>query len=142
MAYQHIVVATDLSEDAEFLLGKGARLAGALNARLSLIYIDIHHTGYYAELGVGEYNYTDRTFSERVKNMLNAIKGQSSYPVEEVIIGRGELTEELNRAVKAKGIDLVIFGHHQDIWSRLMSSARQAINHLQVDLLVIPIDKK
>jgi len=142
MAYQHIVVATDLSEDAEFLLGKGARLADALNARLSLIYIDIHHTGYYAELGVGEYNYTDSTFSERAKNMLNAIKGQSSYPVEEVIIGRGELTEELNRAVKVKGIDLVIFGHHQDIWSRLMSSARQAINHLQVDLLVIPIDKK
>ncbi|MDT3250846.1 universal stress protein [Serratia sp. root2] len=142
MAYQHIVVATDLSEDAEFLLGKGAKLAGALNARLSLIYIDIHRTGYYAELGVGEYNYTDATFSERVKNMLNAIKGQSSYPVEEVIIGRGELTQELNRAVKEKGIDLVIFGHHQDIWSRLMSSARQAINHLQVDLLVIPIDKK
>ncbi|MGB8665783.1 MAG: universal stress protein, partial [Serratia inhibens] len=62
--------------------------------------------------------------------------------VEEVIIGRGELTEELNRAVKEKSIDLVIFGHHHDIWSQLVSSARQAINHLQVDLLVIPIDKK
>ncbi|MEW7001329.1 universal stress protein [Serratia ureilytica] len=35
MAYRHIVVATDLSEDAEFLLGKGARLAAALNAQLS-----------------------------------------------------------------------------------------------------------
>lgn len=142
MAYQHIVVAIDLSEDAEYLLIKGARLAGALNARLSLIYIDIHRTGYYSELGVGEYNYTDQTFSARVKNMLNAIKDQSSYPVEEVIIGRGELTEEMNRAVKEKGIDLVIFGHHQDVWSRLMSSARQAINHLQADLLVIPIGKK
>ncbi|WBL72541.1 universal stress protein [Serratia liquefaciens] len=141
MAYQHIVVATDLSEDAEFLLGKGAKLAAALNARLSLIYIDIHRGGYYAELGVGEYNYTDRTFSERVKNMLNAIKDQSSYPVEEVIISRGELTEELNRAAKEKGIDLIIFGHHHDIWSRLVSSAWQAINNLNVDLLVIPIDK-
>ncbi|AGO54851.1 universal stress protein [Serratia plymuthica] len=142
MAYQHIVVATDLSEDAEFLLGKGARLAAALNAKLSLIYIDIHRTGYYAELGVGEYNYTDRTFSERVKNMLNAIRGQSSYPVEEVIVSRGELTQELNRAAKDKGFDLVIFGHHHDVWSRLVSSARQAINDLNVDLLVIPIDKK
>lgn len=35
MAYRHIVVATDLSEDAEFLLGKGARLAAALKAKLS-----------------------------------------------------------------------------------------------------------
>lgn len=141
MTYQHILVATDLGEDAEFLLGKGAKLAEALNARLSLIYIDIHHTGYYAELGVGEYSYTDRTFAERVKNMLNAIKDQSSYPVEEVIISRGELTEELNRAAKEKGIDLIIFGHHHDIWSRWISSARQAINNLNVDLLVIPIAK-
>lgn len=45
MAYRHIVVATDLSEDAEFLLGKGARLAAALKAKLSLIYIDIHRAG-------------------------------------------------------------------------------------------------
>ncbi|CAI1127740.1 universal stress protein [Serratia grimesii] len=142
MTYQHIVVATDLSEDAEFLLGKGAGLASGLNAKMSLIYIDIHHNGYYAELGVGEYNYTDRTFSERVKNMLNAIKGRSSYPIEEVIIGRGELTEELNRAAKDKGFDLIIFGHHHDIWSRLMSSTRQAINKLNIDLLVVPIDKK
>ncbi|MBP1129417.1 universal stress protein A [Serratia sp. PL17] len=142
MTYQHIVVATDLSEDAEFLLGRGARLASELNAKLSLIYIDIHHAGYYAELGIGEYNYTDRTFSERVKNMLNAIKGRSSYPVEEVIIGRGELTEELNRAAKNKGFDLIIFGHHHDIWSRLMSSTRQAINQLNIDLLVVPIEKK
>ncbi|CAI1506425.1 universal stress protein [Serratia proteamaculans] len=142
MTYQHILVAIDLGEDAEFLLGKGAKLAGALNARLSLIYIDIHHTGYYAELGVGEYNYTDRTFSERVKNMLNAIKDHSSYPVEEVIIGRGDLVEELNRAAKDKGCDLILFGHHHDIWSRWISSARQAINNLQVDLLVVPIEKK
>lgn len=141
MAYQHIVVATDLSEDAEFLLGKGARLAAALQAKLSLIYIDIHRAGYYVDLGVGDYNYTDRTFSERVKNMLNAIKGQSSYPVEEVIVSRGALTEELNRVAKEKGFDLVIFGHHHDVWSRLVSSARQAINELNVDLLVIPIEK-
>ncbi|HED3030788.1 TPA: universal stress protein, partial [Serratia marcescens] len=141
MAYRHIVVATDLSEDAEFLLGKGARLAAALKAKLSLIYIDIHRAGYYVDLDVGDYNYTDRTFSERVKNMLNAIKGQSSYPVEEVIVSRGALTEELNRVAKEKGFDLVIFGHHHDVWSRLVSSARQAINELNVDLLVVPIEQ-
>jgi universal stress protein A len=36
----------------------------------------------------------------------------------------------------------VIFGHHHDVWSRLVSSARQAINELNVDLLVVPIEKK
>lgn len=142
MAYQHIVIATDLSEDAEILLDRGAKLAGALNAKLSLIYIDVHHTGYYAELGVGSYDYTHHTFSERAKKILETIKNQSAYPVDEIIIGRGELTEELNTAVKEKGFDLIIFGHHRDFWGRLMSSTRQAINNLHVDLLVIPIEEK
>ncbi|MEX0632669.1 hypothetical protein M8494_13645 [Serratia ureilytica] len=51
------------------------------------------------------------------------------------------MTEELNRVAKEKGFDLAIFGHHHDVWSRLVSAARQAINELNVDLLVVPIEK-
>lgn len=143
MAYRHIVVATDLSEDAEFLLGKGARLAAALKAKLSLIYIYRYSPRrLLRRSGRGRLQLHRSHLSERVKNMLNAIKGQSSYPVEEVIVSRGALTEELNRVAKEKGFDLVIFGHHHDVWSRLVSSARQAINELNVDLLVVPIEKK
>ncbi|MBD8451716.1 universal stress protein [Serratia rubidaea] len=140
MAYQHIVVATDLGENAAQLLQKGAELASALQAKLSLIYIDIHHTGYYAELGIGVYNYTDKKFSERAASILASFKNQSPHPIAEVVIGRGELSEELNNAAQEKGFDLIIFGHHHDLWSRLFSATRQAINNLQIDVLVIPIE--
>lgn len=56
------------------------------------------------------------------------------------MIGRGELSEELNNAAQEKGFDLIIFGHHHDLWSRLFSATRQAINNLQIDVLVIPIE--
>ncbi|MFV9067088.1 universal stress protein [Serratia fonticola] len=122
MTYQHIAIATDLSDDAELLVRKGSELAGALQAKLSLIYID-EQANHYSEFGSGEFNYTDKTFTERVKNMLNAIQQQAEYPISE------------------KGIDLVIFGHHHDMWSRLVSSTRRTINHIAVDMLVVPIEK-
>ncbi|CAI0728463.1 universal stress protein [Serratia fonticola] len=140
MTYQHIAIATDLSDDAELLVRKGSELAGALQAKLSLIYID-EQANHYSEFGSGEFNYTDKTFTERVKNMLNAIQQQAEYPISEVIIGRGELCEALNNAISEKGIELVIFGHHHDMWSRLVSSTRRTINHIAVDMLVVPIEK-
>lgn len=34
-------------------------------------------------------------------------------------------------------MDLVVCGHHQDFWSKLMSSARQLINTVHVDMLIV-----
>ncbi len=49
MAYQHILVAVDLSEDSRLLVSKASLLAQATGAKLSLIHIDVN----YAELYTG-----------------------------------------------------------------------------------------
>jgi universal stress protein A len=36
-------------------------------------------------------------------------------------------------------VDLVVCGHHQDFWSKLMSSARQLINTVHIDMLIVPL---
>lgn len=51
MCYHHIVIATDLSDDGKRLVEKGARLAEALQAKLSLIYVDVHYDTYHAAIG-------------------------------------------------------------------------------------------
>ncbi|MNI99412.1 hypothetical protein D3C73_1584910 [compost metagenome] len=63
----------------------------------------------------------------------------TDYPVHGVIVSRGELVSELINAIKEHQIDLVIFGHHHDLWSNLFSITRKAINQLNVDVLVIPL---
>ncbi len=65
----------------------------------------------------------------------------ATYPISEIIIRRGELAYELNLAATEKDIDLFIFGHHHDIWSNLFSAARNAINVLNIDVLVIPLQE-
>ncbi|HDL1966084.1 TPA: universal stress protein, partial [Mannheimia haemolytica] len=34
---------------------------------------------------------------------------------------------------------LLITGHHQDFWSKFMSSTRRVMNNITVDMLVVPL---
>ncbi|MFK3840767.1 universal stress protein [Serratia sp. NPDC087055] len=139
MYYQHIVIATDLSDDGKRLVEKGARLADALQAKLSLIYVDVHYDTYHAAIGFSERNYDGVSFEDKIKKEMEPLTQNVNYPINEVIIGRGDFIEELKNAIVDKNIDLVIFGHHHDLWNKLFSSTQHAINQLNLDVLVIPI---
>jgi len=139
MCYQHIMIATDLSDDGKRLVEKSARLAAALQARLSLIYVDIHYDTYHAAIGFSERSYDGVPFAEKIKKELEPLTQNVNYPINEVIIGHGDFIEELKNAVVDKSVDLVVFGHHHDLWNKLFSSTQHAINQLNVDVLVIPI---
>lgn len=139
MCYQHIMIATDLSDDGKRLVEKSARLAAALQARLSLIYVDIHYDTYHAAIGFSERSYDGVPFEEKIKKELEPLTQNVNYPINEVIIGHGDFIEELKNAVLDKSVDLVVFGHHHDLWNKLFSSTQHAINQLNVDVLVIPI---
>ncbi|MNV89039.1 Universal stress protein A [compost metagenome] len=133
------MIATDLSDDGKRLVEKSARLAAALQARLSLIYVDIHYDTYHAAIGFSERSYDGVPFEEKIKKELEPLTQNVNYPINEVIIGHGDFIEELKNAVVDKSVDLVVFGHHHDLWNKLFSSTQHAINQLNVDVLVIPI---
>ncbi|MDU3891021.1 MAG: universal stress protein, partial [Serratia liquefaciens] len=116
MCYQHIMIATDLSDDGKRLVEKSARLAAALQARLSLIYVDIHYDTYHAAIGFSERSYDGVPFEEKIKKELEPLTQNVNYPINEVIIGHGDFIEELKNAVVDKSVDLVVFGHHHDLW--------------------------
>lgn len=60
MSYQHIVIAVDLNGENQSILEKGAVLANAYNAKLSLIHVDIHHAPYYSALGLQTNHYSGK----------------------------------------------------------------------------------
>ncbi len=61
MSYQHIAVATSLLDEERMLIDKGVSLATALSAKLSLIYVDEHHSYYYSELGRMVHNFSEQS---------------------------------------------------------------------------------
>ena len=139
MAYKHILVAIDLSDDSHLIVAKAADLAKALDAKLSLIHIDVN----YAELYTGliDINLSDaqNRMADDAQKQLQALADKANYPVSHTLVGSGDLSEEICHAIDDMHIELVVCGHHQDFWSKILSSAKQLINRSPVDMLMIPL---
>ena len=139
MAYKHILVAVDLSSDSFILVKKSAELAKALNAKLSLIHIDVNYEQLYT--GLMDINLRDvqDKMAEDTQNQLKALENHADYPIEHTLVGSGDLSDEICGTVERLNVDLIVFGHHQDFWSKLLSSAKQLINNTPIDMLMIPL---
>ncbi|MGF1727440.1 universal stress protein [Photobacterium nomapromontoriensis] len=139
MAYKHILVAIDLSDDSHIILGKAADLAKALDAKLSLIHIDVN----YAELYTGliDINLADaqHKMADDAQQQLKALAAKANYPVSHTLVGSGDLSDEICHVIDDLDIELVVCGHHQDFWSKILSSAKQLINRSPIDMLMVPL---
>lgn len=142
MSYKHILVAVDLSPDDRMIVDKTIALAKSVNATLSFIHIDASYAELY-RIGGGFIDINVGGSREQIESesrlRLKTLAKECGYPVKHCLVGSGELTEEMKQAIIAHKIDLVVCGHHQDFWSRLLSSAKQLLSSIPVDLLVVPI---
>ncbi|MFA0085474.1 universal stress protein [Vibrio sp. 10N.261.51.F12] len=139
MSYKHILVALDLSEESKLLIDKAVSLAKPLDAQVSFIHIDVNYAELYTgliDLNMAE---TQHQAMEASMSQLKAFAAYANYPIKHSLVGSGDLSNELRDTIGEFSVDLVVCGHHQDFWSKILSSTRQLINTTPVDLLVVPI---
>ena len=139
MAYKHILVAVDLSPESNVLVQKAVSMAKPYNAKVSLIHVDVNYSDLYT--GLIDVNLGDmqQRITDETRNALKDLSDNSGYEIQETLSGSGDLGQVLVDAIKKYDMDLVVCGHHQDFWSKLMSSARQLINTVHVDMLFVPL---
>lgn len=137
--YKHILVAVDLSEESLVLLRKGASLAEKCNAKLSVIHVDVNFSDLYTGLIDINMSSVQDSVSEETIKALEELSGKIAYPVTERLNGSGDFSQVLEEAVEKYQVDLLVTGHHQDFWSKFMSSTRQVMNSVTVDMLVVPL---
>ncbi|ATM99028.1 MULTISPECIES: universal stress protein UspA [Enterobacterales] len=139
MAYKHILVAVDLSPESNVLVQKAVSMAKPYNAKVSLIHVDVNYSDLYT--GLIDVNLGDmqQRITDETRNALKDLSDKSGYEIQETLSGSGDLGQVLVDAIKKYDMDLVVCGHHQDFWSKLMSSARQLINTVHVDMLIVPL---
>lgn len=139
MAYKHILVAVDLSPESEVLVSKAVSMAKPYNAKVSLIHVDVNYSDLYT--GLIDVNLGDmqQRITEETSNSLKNLAKNSGYEIQEMLSASGDLGQVLVDAIRKYDMDLVVCGHHQDFWSKLMSSARQLINTVHVDMLIVPL---
>ncbi|WP_038175567.1 MULTISPECIES: universal stress protein UspA [Vibrio] len=139
MSYQHILVAIDLSEDSKLLVEKAVALAKPLNAAVSFVHIDVNYAELYTGLIDINLAETQHQAIEASQKQLQVLAEHADFPIKHTLVGSGDLSNELCDTISEFNIDLVICGHHQDFWSKLLSSTRQLINCSPVDMLVVPL---
>ncbi|AHF75072.1 universal stress global response regulator UspA [Candidatus Sodalis pierantonius str. SOPE] len=139
MAYKHILIAVDLSPESNVLVEKAVSMARPYNAKVSLIHVDVNCSDLYT--GLTDVNLGDmqKRISEETQHAMTQLSQNAGYPITETLSGSGDLGQVLVDAINKYDVDLVLCGHHQDFWSKLMSSARQLINTVHVDLLIVPL---
>lgn len=137
--YKHILVAVDLSDESPTLLKKAVGVAKKHEAKLSIIHVDVNFSDLYTGLiDVNMSSMQDRISGETQQALLNLAENLD-YPVSEKLSGSGDLEQVLSDAIEQYDVDLLITGHHQDFWSKIMSSTRQVMNSIKIDMLVVPL---
>ncbi|AAU36956.1 MULTISPECIES: universal stress protein UspA [Basfia] len=137
--YKHILVAVDLSDESSVILKKAADIAKRHEAKLSIIHVDVNFSDLYTGLiDVNMSSMQDRISTETQQALLE-LSEQAGYPITEKLSGSGDLGQVLSDAIDQYDVDLLVTGHHQDFWSKLMSSTRQLMNNIKIDMLVVPL---
>lgn len=139
MAYKHILVAVDLSPESEVLVEKAVSMARPYDAQISLIHVGINYSDLYTGLVDINMNDMKDRITEDAHVALNKLADFANYPIAHTLSGNGEFGQVLIEAIQEYHADLVVCGHHQDFWSKLMSSARQLINTTHIDTLIVPL---
>ena len=139
MAYNHILVAVNLSPESNILIEKAVSMARPYDAKVSLIHVDVNYSDLHT--GLIDVNLGDmqKRISDETHHALTELSQHAGYPITETLSGSGDLGQVLVDAIKKYDMDLVLCGHHQDFWSKLMSSARQLINTVHIDMLIVPL---
>ncbi|MGB5444506.1 MAG: universal stress protein [Psychromonas sp.] len=143
MCYNHILVAVDFAKGNQAIVDKAIRLAKSINAKVSLIHINNQITdeadfGGLIDTDLAPLEPAHPTVEELTKK-LAAMASKIDYPIEGQFVVKGDLSHGMEETVKKNAVDLIICGHHHNLWSRLKPSARNLINTSLVDLLIIPL---
>lgn len=137
--YNHILVAVDLSDESQTLLKKAVGVAKKHDAKLSVIHVDVNFSDLYTGLIDVNMASMQERISGETQQALMQLANVVDYPISEKLSGSGDLGEVLSEAIEQYEVDLLVTGHHQDFWSKLMSSTRQVMNHIKIDMLVVPL---
>jgi universal stress protein A len=140
--YKHILFATDLTEDTDYLLKKVNAMRALTNAKLTLIHVVEPLPGYsYAYLGIedieGQLLTEARQSLEKMGTQLNIAKS-------DLFVEVGPTKTKILKVAEDTGADLIMCGSHgRHGLSLLLGSTANAILHgAKCDVLTVRLPEE
>ncbi len=128
MLYKHILLATDLADDADFIITKVKGMQDFTGATLTLIHVVEPMPGYsYAYLGIED---IEGQLIEEARDALGKLGVKLNVPVKSQIIEVGPTKLKILKVADEVAADLIICGSHgRHGLSLLLGSTANAILH-------------
>ncbi|WED24836.1 universal stress protein [Vibrio sp. JC009] len=141
MSYKHILVALDPSENTKLLIEKAVMIAKATDAELSMLCADeVYRLDHYNMVGLTPARAKiDKEEATDLVEKMEALAEIADYPIKNVLVGDKSISEEIEKAIKEEGVDLVVCCHHHDFWHSLFSTAADLMKSVDVDLFVVSL---
>jgi universal stress protein A len=140
--YQHILFATDLTGDTEYLTEKVLSIAGYTHAKLSLVHVVEPLPGYsYAYLGIED---IEGQLIKEAKQSMVKLGVKLNIPDSEQHIEVGTTKTKILKVADEVNADLIVCGSHgRHGLSLLLGSTANAILHgAKCDVLTIRLPEE
>lgn len=141
MNYEHILVAVNLAKIDPEVIERGVSIAKAVNARVSLIHVDISHVDSVSISDNNDPAESTQQSKEALERQLQILAKNSDYPITNILVVSGGLSYKLQETVRKMDVDLLVCGHHHNFWSRIVSSVRELVETSPIDLLIVHLDE-
>lgn len=135
--YKHILFATDLTEDTEYLLEKVRTMRSLTNAKLSLVHVVEPLPGYsYAYLGIED---IEGQLLTEARQSIEKFGEKLGIDKSHVFVEIGPTKTKILKVAEDTGTDLIICGSHgRHGLSLLLGSTANAILHgAKCDVLTV-----
>ena len=145
MAYSKILVAIDLTDEADEVLNQAVESAAQNDAELSLITVVKPITQVYGGFDVGAMGadvvQIEREAVEQAEAALSRHAEKASVPAERALVGRGSPAHEIRAVAEEQGTDLIIMGTHgrHGLGLLLGSTATGVLHGAPCDVLTVRI---
>ncbi|OGT32212.1 MAG: hypothetical protein A3E87_05350 [Gammaproteobacteria bacterium RIFCSPHIGHO2_12_FULL_35_23] len=133
--YQHILLATDLSEENNDTIQKTKQLAGLFKAKLSVLHV-VEPIPNYGYVGITD---LEDQLLEEAKQRLAALGEKLNIPTDNQWVAVGPAKREILSTAKDLKIDLIIIGSHSGHYLSdiLGSTTNGVLHHSTCDVLTI-----
>jgi universal stress protein A len=135
--YKHILFATDLTEETDYIVNKVKTIRGYTDAKLSLVHVVEPMPGYsYAYLGIED---IEGQLIEEAREALIRLAGKLSVDMKDQFIEVGPTKSKILKVADDIHADLIICGSHgRHGLSLLLGSTANAILHgAKCDVLTV-----
>ncbi|WP_227317095.1 universal stress protein UspC [Cedecea davisae] len=139
MSYSHVLVAVAVTPESHLLVQKAVSIVKPVNGRITLVTL-ASDPELYNQLAAPMMENLRELMLEETHLFLDEIREKAQYPIENVIISSGELSEHILNICENQDVDLVICGNHnQHFFSKVICSAKAVVAASAVDVLLVPL---